>query len=77
MTWLKVAQALGLRASDRLTLRPLYEAPPAPRQTAASDAYTVRGKDGICRTLTLDREAAERIEKEQRRGRLETGTPGR
>ena len=63
--WLEAAQACGLRASDRLTLRPLYEAPPAPRQTATSDAYTVRGKGGG-RTLTLDRQAVECIHRLRR-----------
>ena len=67
----EVALAGSLRASELMTLRPIAERPPSPRQEWDERrfnylrdpvAYTVQGKGGLVREVRFERELADRIE---------------
>jgi integrase len=66
----EIAYAAGLRAHELLTLRPAAERPADERPSReekfagreAGERYTVIGKGGLCREVSLPRELAERLE---------------
>lgn len=65
----EIAHAAGLRAHELLTLRPAAERPaddrPARNEKFAvrdGERYTVVGKGGLCREVSLPRELADRLE---------------
>jgi integrase len=65
----EIAHATGLRAHELLTLRPAHERP-ADERPAREEKFTVRegerytvvGKGGLCREISLPRDLAERLE---------------
>lgn len=65
----QIAHAAGLRAHELLTLRPAHERPADERpardekfQGRDGERYTVVGKGGLCREISLPRELADRLE---------------
>lgn len=65
----QIAHAAGLRAHELLTLRPAHERPADERPTrdekfAGRDGerYTVVGKGGLCREVSLPRDLTDRLE---------------